>query len=49
MTLREAHPDDIRQIQSVRKAGWKETGTHGRGEIKFEMTCDNWVNRRRAP
>ena len=25
-----------------RKAGWKEIGVHGKGEIKFEMTKDNW-------
>ncbi|NEU08181.1 GNAT family N-acetyltransferase [Flavihumibacter sp. R14] len=25
-----------------RKAGWKEIGTHGKAEIKFEMTCDDW-------
>ena len=25
-----------------RKAGWKETGTHGKGEIKFEMSFDEW-------
>ncbi|HMK18911.1 MAG TPA: GNAT family N-acetyltransferase [Chitinophagaceae bacterium] len=25
-----------------RKAGWTETGTHGKGEIKFEMTKDEW-------
>jgi len=25
-----------------RAAGWKETGMHGRGEIKFEMTKDLW-------
>ncbi len=25
-----------------RKAGWKETGVHGKGEIKFEMTIDDW-------
>ena len=25
-----------------RKAGWKEVGTHGKGEIKFEMTKDEW-------
>jgi len=25
-----------------RKSGWKETGTHGKGEIKFEMTQNNW-------
>ncbi len=25
-----------------RKAGWKETGMHGKGEIKFEMTREDW-------
>ncbi len=25
-----------------RRCGWKENGTHGKGEIKFEMTFDNW-------
>lgn len=25
-----------------RKAGWKEVGIHGKGEIKFEMTKENW-------
>ena len=25
-----------------RKAGWKETGTHGKGEIKFEITSEAW-------
>ncbi|HEV8270128.1 MAG TPA: GNAT family N-acetyltransferase [Chitinophagaceae bacterium] len=25
-----------------RKAGWKEVGVHGKGEIKFEMTKDEW-------
>jgi len=25
-----------------RKAGWKEAGLHGKGEIKFEMTKDEW-------
>ena len=25
-----------------RRAGWKETGIHGKGEIKFEMTADDW-------
>jgi GNAT superfamily N-acetyltransferase len=28
-----------------RKSGWKETGTHGKGEIKFEMTYNNWKNK----
>ena len=25
-----------------RKAGWKEVGLHGKGEIKFEMTKNEW-------
>lgn len=25
-----------------RKAGWQEIGTHGKGEIKFEMTAERW-------
>lgn len=26
-----------------RKAGWRETGIHGKGEIKFELTADEWT------
>ena len=29
-----------------RKAGWKETGIHGKGEIKFEMTQQEWISLR---
>lgn len=25
-----------------RKAGWKEIGMHGKGELKFEMTFEGW-------
>ena len=25
-----------------RKAGWRETGVHGKGEVRFEMTLDEW-------
>lgn len=25
-----------------RKAGWRETGIYGKGEIKFEMTAGEW-------
>ena len=25
-----------------RRAGWRETGTYGKGEIKFEMTSTEW-------
>lgn len=28
-----------------RNAGWKEIGIHGKDEIKFEMTYENWSNR----
>mgnify|MGYP003441946590 CR=1 FL=1 len=28
-----------------RKSGWREIGTHGKGEIKFEMTYNNWKKR----
>jgi hypothetical protein len=27
-----------------RKAGWREAGTHGKGEIKFEMTKNEWIS-----
>lgn len=28
-----------------RKSGWNEIGMHGKNEIKFEMTFDNWENK----
>ncbi len=28
-----------------RIAGWKEVGTHGKGEIKFEMEYEDWKNK----
>ncbi|WP_310381751.1 GNAT family N-acetyltransferase [Flavobacterium sp.] len=28
-----------------RKAGWTETGIHGKGEIKFEMTYNDWLSK----
>lgn len=27
-----------------KKSGWKEIGTHGRNETKFEMTFNDWKN-----
>lgn len=27
-----------------RKSGWNEIGIHGKNEIKFEMTFENWTN-----
>lgn len=35
-----------RAEQFYRKAGWKETGMHGKGEIKFEMSYSDWLNKR---
>ncbi|WP_228412823.1 GNAT family N-acetyltransferase [Chryseobacterium sp. G0162] len=29
-----------------RKLGWREIGMHGKNEIKFEMTYENWKNKR---
>ena len=33
-----------------RKSGWTEIGTHGNGEVKFEMTFDNWesINKKKG-
>jgi GNAT superfamily N-acetyltransferase len=31
-----------------RKAGWKETGTHGKDEIKFEMKIEDWNKNNRG-
>jgi GNAT superfamily N-acetyltransferase len=28
-----------------RMNGWKEVGMHGKGEIKFEMCFEDWMNR----
>jgi GNAT superfamily N-acetyltransferase len=33
---------NTRAERFYRKAGWKEVGLHGTGEIKFEMTFENW-------
>ena len=30
-----------------RKAGWRETGIYGKGEIKFEMTVHEWNGAKR--
>ncbi len=31
-----------RAEEFYRRAGWKEIGTHGKGEIKFEMSYKDW-------
>ena len=33
---------DTRAAAFYRMLGWKEVGTHGKGEIKFEMTYNYW-------
>ncbi len=33
---------NTRAANFYRLNGWEETGTHGKGEIKFEMSLDNW-------
>lgn len=37
---------DTRAETFYRKAGWTEIGTHGRGEIKFEMTYNDWMKKK---
>ena len=34
---------NTRAEKFYRKSGWTEIGTHGKGEIKFEMTFENWA------
>ena len=36
---------NTRAEKFYRKAGWKEVGMHGKGEIKFEMSKADWKNR----
>jgi GNAT superfamily N-acetyltransferase len=33
---------NTRAEKFYRRAGWKEAGMHGKGEIKFEMDAGNW-------
>ncbi|SDL28343.1 GNAT family N-acetyltransferase [Siphonobacter aquaeclarae] len=35
-----------RAEEFYRRAGWREIGRHGAGEIKFEMSFDDWQKRR---
>ena len=32
-----------------RRAGWTVTGSHGKGEVKFEMTHQEWIRLRKEP
>ncbi|MGC4039907.1 MAG: GNAT family N-acetyltransferase [Flavobacterium sp.] len=38
---------DTRAETFYRKSGWAANGTHGKSEIKFEMTRLNWENYKR--
>ena len=38
---------NTRAVSFYNKAGWVETGIHGRGEIKFEMQSEDWFAIRR--
>jgi GNAT superfamily N-acetyltransferase len=35
---------NTRAEKFYRKAGWKEIGVYGKGEIKFEMRIEDWIN-----
>jgi ribosomal protein S18 acetylase RimI-like enzyme len=34
-----------RAASFYKKAGWKETGLHGKGEVKFEIEKEEWITR----
>ncbi len=36
---------NTRAEKFYRKAGWKEVGMYGKGEVKFEMSKADWKNR----
>lgn len=36
---------NTRAEKFYRNAGWTEIGTHGKNEIKFEMTCNDWIRK----
>ncbi|HLA60445.1 MAG TPA: GNAT family N-acetyltransferase [Puia sp.] len=38
---------NTRAVSFYNKAGWVETGIHGKGEIKFEMQSADWLDIRR--
>ncbi|MEO6329681.1 MAG: GNAT family N-acetyltransferase [Ginsengibacter sp.] len=37
---------NTRAEKFYRLNGWKEAGTHGKGEIRFEMSFEDWINKR---
>lgn len=36
---------NTRAERFYKRNGWQEVGTHGKNEIKFEMTFENWKNK----
>lgn len=40
---------NTRAASFYKKAGWMETGMHGRNEIKFEMRSADWLGGRQKP
>jgi len=40
---------NTRASQFYKKAGWQQTGLHGKNEIKFEMQSADWLAQRRSP
>jgi GNAT superfamily N-acetyltransferase len=38
---------NTRAEKFYRQQGWKEVGTHGKGEIKFEMSREDWRKERK--
>ena len=36
---------NTRAEEFYRMQGWREVGVHGKGEVKFEMGYDQWMNR----
>lgn len=39
---------NTRAEEFYRKAGWRETGRRSNGEIRFELTLEEWKNLRKA-
>lgn len=39
---------NTRAEKFYRKAGWKEIGMHGKAEIKFEMSYEDWVKKKES-
>lgn len=38
---------DTRAAEFYRQAGWKEAGMNGKGEVKYEMSYQNWLDNKK--